>query len=292
MAKHFVNSLRLFPVCLFLFVFTGCAVQAPPAGNASVTAQKGGYYVPTKESVPPMNRYKAQLLFADAIRKCKDNFCSQNHWQDGHWWYNLKLMEDPQITDSSFALVLQEDHPVKTLKYKLEYSKLPIPPLAFSVKKGSSIGFPTPKKYEKLWVMGASFEDGKQLLDALFVLKNTNQTAEDKKELEAFGPIAEKYKALTAKPPLNEDARKYLVQATNAADEKRYMDGIDLLAKALAIDPAYPLAHFNRALLWAQVSMYGAAILEMKEYLLLVPDAKDARASQDKIYEWEGKLNK
>jgi hypothetical protein len=26
----------------------------------------------------------------------------------------------------------------------------------------------------------------------------------------------------------------------------------------------------------------------MKKYLMLVPDAADARAAQDRIYEWEG----
>jgi len=83
-----------------------------------------------------------------------------------------------------------------------------------------------------------------------------------------------------------------LVQATTATEEKRYTDAIDLLGKAINVDPAYPQAHFNRALLWAQVNIYKAAILEMKKYLMLVPDAPDARASQDKIYEWEGKLNK
>jgi len=29
----------------------------------------------------------------------------------------------------------------------------------------------------------------------------------------------------------------------------------------------------------------------MKKYLMLMPDAEDARAAQDKIYEWELKMN-
>ena len=124
------------------------------------------------------------------------------------------------------------------------------------------------------------------------ILKNTNQTEEDQKEMESFKPIAEKYKLLETKPALTEDARKYLVQAQSAAEEKRYADGIDLLEKALTIDPTFPKAHFNRAILWELSGIYGAAIFEMKKYLMLVPNADDARGAQDKIYEWEGKIAK
>jgi len=36
-----------------------------------------------------------------------------------------------------------------------------------------------------------------------------------------------------------------------------------------------------------QQELYTFAITYMKKYLMLVPDAKDARGAQDKIYEWE-----
>ena len=41
------------------------------------------------------------------------------------------------------------------------------------------------------------------------------------------------------------------------------------------------------ALLSAQMQRFKPAIAYMKQYLLLAPDAKDARGGQDKIYEWE-----
>jgi hypothetical protein len=37
------------------------------------------------------------------------------------------------------------------------------------------------------------------------------------------------------------------------------------------------------------VDDYPDAIIEMKRYLMLVPDAPNARALQDKIYNWERK---
>lgn len=59
------------------------------------------------------------------------------------------------------------------------------------------------------------------------------------------------------------------------------------------VDPvSYPEAYFNLALLSAQMQRFKPAIAYMKQYLLLAPDAKDARAGQDKIYEWELMLNR
>jgi len=44
------------------------------------------------------------------------------------------------------------------------------------------------------------------------------------------------------------------------------------------------------ALLCAQGNRFKSAIDYMKKYLLLVPDAPDARSAQDKVYEWEAML--
>ncbi len=61
--------------------------------------------------------------------------------------------------------------------------------------------------------------------------------------------------------------------------------------KAIEVDQtAYPAAYSNLALLSAQIDNYEAAIYYLKKYLMLEPE--DARAAQDKIYEWEGKLGK
>jgi hypothetical protein len=37
-------------------------------------------------------------------------------------------------------------------------------------------------------------------------------------------------------------------------------------------------------------SKYQEAIMEMKKYLMLVPDAPNARTAQDNIYKWEGMI--
>ena len=287
------NSIVFVPVFIFLLMLIGCAVQNNPHNmvteSTSLPQNIGRDYIPTKESVPAVNRYKARLLLEDALEKCVNNTYGKRElgkiiritppiFSEG----NVELEFKPSFKDmmnGSGAII----------RYKINFSTIIIPPFEYRRKQGTQLAFII--NGEKLYILGVSYEVGKQLVDALYILKYNGQQ-EDQKELDEFKPIAQQYRALAVKPELKEEARRYLVQASMATDEKRYMDAIDLLEKAISIDPTYPQAHFNRALLWVQFQSYADAILEMKKYLLLVPDATDARASQDKIYEWEGKMTK
>lgn len=108
------------------------------------------------------------------------------------------------------------------------------------------------------------------------------------KELKLFEPEAAQYRALKVKPPVSEEQRKYIVQANLLNQKKHYREAIELYNKALETDrTAYPAGYSNLALLCAQLEKYDVAIYYMKKYLLLEPDASDARSAQDKIYEWE-----
>jgi tetratricopeptide (TPR) repeat protein len=103
-----------------------------------------------------------------------------------------------------------------------------------------------------------------------------------------FQVRAAEYRAAAVKPPVTEAQRRCIVQANVLSQGKDYQGALDLYRKALEVDPvAYPGCYFNMALLTVELGRYGAGILLMQKYLLLVPDAKDARAAQDKIYEWE-----
>jgi len=193
---------------------------------------------------------------------------------DLHDWFNNR-----PFGSMSFAY---SDIEVSAIKRKKEAAEM------YLSKPGS-------KKQERLYIINSGMDTCKHIANLLFLLKNKSiatQEKEDQKELEHFKSIAQQYQSLVVKPELHEDARKYLVQATTATEEKQYEEAIDLLGKAIAVDGVYPQAHFNAALLWAQVTIYEAAILEMKKYLMLAPDATDARAAQDKIYEWERKIIK
>lgn len=102
-----------------------------------------------------------------------------------------------------------------------------------------------------------------------------------------------KYKEMPEKPAITEEQRKYIVQANAMNEEKDYISAIDYYNKAININPvAYPAGYYNLALLYAQITNFKSAISNMKKYLMLVPYAEDARKAQDKIYEWEAKLDK
>ncbi|MDP4291004.1 MAG: tetratricopeptide repeat protein [Bacteroidota bacterium] len=125
------------------------------------------------------------------------------------------------------------------------------------------------------------FADGLTFFRQLYITKRSEEG------LKTFEPVAAKYRVLKIKPPVLEEQRKYIVQATALAQQKKYKEAIELYDKAIDFDPTNPITYYNQSLLLAQVLRYNDAIYQMKRYLLLAPDAADARSAQDKIYEWE-----
>jgi len=110
---------------------------------------------------------------------------------------------------------------------------------------------------------------------------------------EKFKTEVNSHKGQAEKPTIPEEQRKLIVQANAANDEKRYEDALSLYRKAVMINQvSFPQAYFNMALLAASTYKFNYAIFNMKKYMLLVPEAEDARAAQDKIYEWEAEIEK
>ena len=132
----------------------------------------------------------------------------------------------------------------------------------------------------------ANMENGynEQLFGSLSYMCNLKYIS----SLELFKPLAEQYRKLPVKPPVPEEQRRYIVQANALNQMKQYDQALELYHKAVEVDPvAFPAAYSNMALLSAQMNNYTLAIHFMKRYLMLVPEAEDARSAQDKIYEWE-----
>ena len=128
-------------------------------------------------------------------------------------------------------------------------------------------------KHIKIWLAAITF-----LFCAPAFADNTN---------DPFQEVVTNYLAANPKPQLPEEARKFKVQAEFAVQEKQFDLAIDLYGNALEIAPWWPDGHFNRALILGEAKKYWDAMREMKRYLLLAPDAPDARAAQDKIYVWD-----
>lgn len=125
--------------------------------------------------------------------------------------------------------------------------------------------------------------------NALHVLKKN--AIKQKKESAEYdtgfaASLADYRKKAAANAALPEEANKYKVQAEGAVRDKAFVDAADLYAAALNIAPWWPAGHFNRALVLGEGGDYEMATREMNYYLQLVPHAPNARAAQNKIYEW------
>ncbi len=102
-----------------------------------------------------------------------------------------------------------------------------------------------------------------------------------------FQDIVAKYLAAKPKPALPEEARKYKVQAEFMVQEKQLEKAVALYGKALDIASWWPEGHFKLGLLLGESKKYRDAMREMNRYLQLEPAGADARAAQDKLYQWE-----
>ena len=152
-------------------------------------------------------------------------------------------------------------------------------------------------KFGDFTLYGSNPEDAMELADYLFFFQQylhiQPMEQQYKLWLAQWIPIAAQYCALKIKPPVTEEQRKFIVQANSFTEEKQYVDAIELYKKAIAVDQtSYPAAYSNLALLSAQLLSFDAAIYYMKIYMMLEPEAPDARGAQDKIYVWEAKLDK
>jgi hypothetical protein len=125
-----------------------------------------------------------------------------------------------------------------------------------------------------------------QLADALNVLKQ-GATVGAAEIGQRFAAIAKNYREGPTKPEFPEVAREAKVKAEIALKQKHLVDALNYYGEAIHFAPWWPEGHFNRAHLFAELNSYDEAMREMKLYLMLVPDAPDARAAQDQIYAWE-----
>lgn len=128
----------------------------------------------------------------------------------------------------------------------------------------------------------------KLIADYLYFIQRNFYKNELALKLKKFESIAANYRNSKTKPTVSEEQRKLIVQANAMNQQKLYSNAIELYVKAMETHPtAYPVGYYNIALLNAQIGYFENAIFEMKKYIMLLPDAPDARSAQDKIYEWE-----
>jgi tetratricopeptide (TPR) repeat protein len=131
------------------------------------------------------------------------------------------------------------------------------------------------------------------LLDVLKKAQTNYKTTIMNNQLDEFKMKSLEYFSKEVNPSVSEDQRKFVVQANAANEQKKYDLALEMYEKVFQINPyTYPQGYFNAALIAAQLEDYTLAIFNMKKYLIISPDAEDARKAQDKIYEWELNIEK
>jgi tetratricopeptide (TPR) repeat protein len=195
----------------------------------------------------------------------------------------FKKIDNPKVTDDYMFFTadkVKNSNDTVFIRYKDIVNRQ----IIYYVKIADN-GFYTPyvKMGEHLITCG-----GKEMADYIFYMQHQYALKFYQNDLENFKTLAAKYQTMIEKPEVSEEQRKLIIQG-NTMNEKMYYDeAINYYDKAIAVNPvSSPNSYYNYALIAAVAEKYELAILNMKKYLLLMPNAEDARAAQDKIYEWE-----
>jgi tetratricopeptide (TPR) repeat protein len=129
---------------------------------------------------------------------------------------------------------------------------------------------------------------GKEVADLLFYMQHQYAVKYYQEDLENFKSVAQKYLESSEKPVMKDDQRKLFVQGNAMNKKLDYEEALIYYDRAISLNPvSYPEGYYNYALVAAMSEKYELAILNMKKYLLLMPNAQDSIAARDKIYEWE-----
>lgn len=137
-------------------------------------------------------------------------------------------------------------------------------------------------------------DEAVSLADAFYVLKRYAEgyvpaPENDAAAEGAFADGARRYREMPVKPVLPEDVQRCRVVAEDAFKNKDFQKALNYYRKGLAIEPFWPQGQFNAAVLEGELHWYRWAVLHMKHYLELVPEAKNAEAARERIYLWEEK---
>jgi len=226
------------------------------------------------------NVQKPQMSLSDAYEGVRHGL--QRRYYGAYGFAN----EDIQVTSEGFSFKY------KGIKSSARYSE---------VQNLTVIDDPNTKQgnlYILTWGSLQFFwqnqNEAQGFVDAVAAMKyySSNQSLEDDKA--AFADFQDKVKvwqALSQKPLLPEEARRFRVLADAAVQDKDFDKAANDYEQGLAIDPMWPAGQYNAAIIYGELKVYPMAVMHMKRYLALKPDAQDAKADQDKVYVWEDKAN-
>lgn len=294
----------VFTSCIFVMsAFLGCAVSGPDLGAGSTA--EAVYHPKLPAGIKTFEAARADLAGLLENRESAldlyfgDSYFAQHHLHDlMRSEGGIKTIEEGAVPLSvmyNFGASPQYPLDIETKNISVQESMLKessrlfvlyadLPDLPITVSENGE----TVLLGERQVAIGRlTAEEADRIADDLFFMQQEFKKIKEHR-VAHFASRAAQYRALTVKPPMSEEQRQYVVQANLLSRRKDYVGAIDLYLKVIDLDPvSYPDAYFDLALLSAQLQWFKPAIGYMTQYLSLVPDAKDARSAQDKIYEWE-----
>ena len=247
----------------------------------------GSYiYEPTNESANKLSHADATQILETYAAQCRNCLaCSNNvHLKVKDDRIDFIVLDPPKTSHIWFS-----ESPTIQMSYRgqfdVDFTNVRVKTLTNSRNQGWRLSCAGGRN--NVW----QDEQPKKFADALMQVKleyDRTSVADEEK----FQKSVMSYRAASPKPVLPEEARKFKVQAEDAVHDKQLDEAVDFYGQAIKIAPWWPDGHFNRALVFGELGATNGAIVEMKRYLALVPDASNARAAQDKIYDWERKTGK
>ncbi|MGB7202716.1 MAG: tetratricopeptide repeat protein [Pyrinomonadaceae bacterium] len=134
--------------------------------------------------------------------------------------------------------------------------------------------------------------DAKRFSDALNRLTyeaNQNTTAVDN-DLLSFATSTRLWREKSESRPVAPDGwDRHRILAEQGIKDKDFVAALVNYEAGLETYPLWAQGWFNAALLYAELGEFESAANRMKHYLLLVPDAPDAKAAREKTIIWEDK---
>lgn len=248
---------------VFSFIASGCTSVA---------------YKPTQDNIPKMS-------YSEASKKLM--VLKGNRLHTKNHYYNIA---DVKISSDRVDIIFKKRdffnrETGETDKQTFYLKSLGVPSVVKEPNNLYYLSFPDHRMF-----LFRNQDDAISCANAFFILKRRAEGYRppvDAAAEAAFQKEARNYREAAVKPVLPEEAHKYSVQGDFAAEKKNLPVAVDLYADALKISPWWPEGHFKRGLILADLEQYDEAIAEMKKFLLLAPDSKEARPAQDNIYKWE-----
>ena len=146
--------------------------------------------------------------------------------------------------------------------------------------------------HEYHWLTSSwSKSDAEQVAQALKILVRDARDELERNSAAGF----EKFKTTcqswkSKKEPMPEAARQHKEDAEKAFRDKDLDKAGLAYIDALQVYPCWPEGQFNAAAILGETGWYGGAVNRMKNYLYLVPDARDAEAAKKKLALWQNKM--